>query len=489
MNRLWATIDGVSPLPERPGFGIVHATATALAAVAVAVLLRSALGISLPLLPVLVAVIVTAAKGGLWPALLTHAVATPLVIWLVPMRGITDSLMVAAMFAGVSLAFGLASEMVLRARVAAEGDLWRLRQREAYLQSIFDTLPASLIVVDDDGHVLAANRCAEELFGRTVDDLCRQVVSDLLDLPHDRGLISHQSKAHSGPLGTMADGVRPDGSRIELAIATAEMTVAQHQFRSIYLRDETRRRQVELRLAELQAEVEQLGRASALGQLGAAIAHELNQPMGSAALYAGALKTMLAHGDVAEAIETADLVQAQLFRAQAVLSRLRNFVQLSQPEMDWVPAAALMVEAAHLAQMAVRQVAAELKVDVHPAVGDLFADRVQVQQILLNLVLNAAEAVRGRPRRQLRLGIAPDGAEQVRISVADTGPGVAEHIRSRLFRPFVTGKPDGLGVGLAISRSIVEAHGGRIWHEETGRGASFHFTLKHREKGAWTDAA
>ncbi len=487
MKQLWARIDSVLPLPRHQALGIAPAVAMGLAAAASAVFLRAALNVSLPFLPVIVAVVVAAARGGLMPALLVEGVGLPAVLWLVPTPGITDNAKGIAVLVAVLLVLGVAGEMVARVRFAASVDLCRLQQRETYLQSIFDTLPASLVVTDDDGHVLAANSMARRLFGDNVTDPDRNGIGEILRQSGNGRSVDRVAGSPHMPEDMVTAG-RPDGEDLELAMASANMIVGDHRFRTIYFRDVTERRRLELRLDELRAEVEQLGRASALGQFGTAIAHELNQPLATAALYGDALRAMLNRGQGAEAIDTVDLILKQVFRAQAVLDRLRDFVSASQPRMEWVAASAILAETTELAQMAVRQVAADISVEIDPVVGELMVDRVRVQQVLLNLILNALDAVRGRPQRQLRLSVASEAQGMARITLADTGPGVSPAILDRLFKPFVTGKPDGLGVGLAITRSIVETHGGRIWYEPADPGARFHFTVTCRGDEGPSDA-
>jgi two-component system sensor kinase FixL len=183
-----------------------------------------------------------------------------------------------------------------------------------------------------------------------------------------------------------------------------------------------------------------------------------------------------------------DEATKQIVRAGQIIRHLRDFVARGETEKRIERVAKLIEEASALALVGTREQGIKIRFAVDPTVGSVFADRVQVQQVLINLLRNAIDAMQHSERRELTLIVVPTKANMVMFSVSDTGTGVPDDLTPRLFEPFMTTKLHGLGVGLSISRTIVEAHGGRIWAEPNeGGGSIFHFTLQAVTEGQ-TDA-
>lgn len=230
------------------------------------------------------------------------------------------------------------------------------------------------------------------------------------------------------------------------------------------------------RRADTQFRFAEAARLNAMGELAVTLAHELNQPLSAIANYAAAAER-IAEGDA----ELRDLVRKmseQAARAAEIVASLRdgpgrdarNAISTALPD--------LVAEAIDLAMADIARESVVLHYDFDDHLPDVFADRVQMQQVVVNLVRNAMEAMADLPWRELRVGAAADG-DLVRAWVIDSGPGISPAVAERLFQPFVTDKPNGMGVGLSISRGIVEAHGGRLWVQRApGGGAAFYFTLQ-----------
>jgi two-component system, LuxR family, sensor kinase FixL len=178
----------------------------------------------------------------------------------------------------------------------------------------------------------------------------------------------------------------------------------------------------------------------------------------------------------------------QALRAGQIIRRLRDFVAKGETERRIESLPQLIEEAGALAMVGAKERGVRLRFHIDPDVDAVLADKVQIQQVVLNLMRNAIDAMEEAPRRELTVSAAPADDDMVEIAVADTGPGVAPAMLEQLFQPFVTTKAHGMGVGLSISRTIVEAHGGRIWVEtnEAG-GATFHFTLRAVPEGEIPD--
>jgi two-component system, LuxR family, sensor kinase FixL len=232
------------------------------------------------------------------------------------------------------------------------------------------------------------------------------------------------------------------------------------------------------RLRVLETELIHVSRLNTVGQTASVLAHEVNQPLTATRNYVNGARRLLKSLTAPEATrasEALQLAQAQVERATQIIGRLRRHVQGAGPDRTAAAPATLIEEAILLSGQRGGEIT--LRTDIEHHLPDVFVDPVQVQQVLINLIRNAAEAMAETPRRELHVGAAAEGT-LVRISVRDTGSGLSPELADRLFRPFTTTKPNGMGVGLSICRSIIEQHGGRIWAEpQAAGGTAFHFTL------------
>ncbi len=239
---------------------------------------------------------------------------------------------------------------------------------------------------------------------------------------------------------------------------------------------ETRRQ--EQRLHEVQAELIHVSRLTELGQMVSALAHEVNQPLTAIGSYVRASRRLLLVGATEKCDEALQKASDQVTRASQVIQRLRQFVKKADAQREAEDVRQTVEEAAALALLGPERHGVYLAADYAPDLPPVLIDKVQIQQVLLNLIRNAVEAMRDSRRRKLTIKtmLSVDGL--VEISVADSGPGLPEQVREKLFQPFITTKPSGMGVGLSICHGIIEAHGGRLWLTESPEGgADFHFTL------------
>ena len=247
------------------------------------------------------------------------------------------------------------------------------------------------------------------------------------------------------------------------------------------MRDLTERQETQQRLQELQVELAHMSRFTAMGEMASTLAHELNQPLTAVATYLNGCRRLLERGqpDLAMLRDGVERAAEQALRAGQIIRRLREFVARGETERRVESLPKLIEEASALALIGARESAVRVSFAFHPECPSVIADKVQVQQVLLNLIRNAMEAMAETKRRELLIatGPAPDGL--VRVSVTDTGSGIAPEILAQLFKPFVTSKEQGMGVGLSVSRTIIEAHGGRLWAEPNPEGGTiFAFTLR-----------
>jgi two-component system sensor kinase FixL len=241
---------------------------------------------------------------------------------------------------------------------------------------------------------------------------------------------------------------------------------------------EAERRERERRLNELRSELIHVARVSELGQMVSALAHEVNQPLTAIGNYLRAGQRLVRAGDTAKLEAALAKASDEATRASAVIRRLRDFIKKSDSVRRPEDLGPMLEETVALALVAAdrRSVGVELRVD--PAASAALIDKIQVQQVLLNLIRNAIEAMADGLLPALVIATAPAADGMIAVSVADNGPGLVAEVRNRLFQPFVTSKSEGMGVGLSICHAIIEAHGGRIWAEDNpGGGTVFRFTV------------
>ena len=241
------------------------------------------------------------------------------------------------------------------------------------------------------------------------------------------------------------------------------------------------RKRAEEALHKTQAELAHVTRVTTLGEMTASIAHETNQPLGAIVNNANACLRWLLANNLEEARHSVDLIRADALRAGEVIQRIRSFAKKTPPQKDWIDINQTIREVIALARSEVQRHGVSVQMQLSEGVGPLaFADRVQLQQVILNLIMNAVEAMGEATNgpRELLIRTGTDASGEIVVAVRDSGPGLSPENLGRLFTPFYTTKPEGMGMGLAICRSIVEAHGGRLWATgNDGRGATFQFSL------------
>lgn len=240
------------------------------------------------------------------------------------------------------------------------------------------------------------------------------------------------------------------------------------------------RRLVEERFQALQSELIHVSRLTALGEMASSLAHELNQPLSAATNFLRGAGRRLASAEEPDpkVVEGVERAGEQTLRAGEIIRRLRDFVARGETDRVAEDLPGLLDEAAALALIGARDQGVRTETRYEAAAGRVLCDRVQIQQVVLNLIRNAIEAMEDAPQKRLTITTHVDGG-QAKVEVIDTGSGVSPEVANHLFQPFVTTKRSGMGVGLSISRTIVEAHGGRIWAETGpgGVGTAFVFTL------------
>jgi two-component system sensor kinase FixL len=294
-----------------------------------------------------------------------------------------------------------------------------------------------------------------------------------------RGLDSPENSFNCEYRIVLEDGSTRQLHHIAQVTRDAQGTALKH---SGTIHDVTDRRATEDEARQLQERLTHFSRLSTMGEMAAGLAHEINQPLTAIATYAQAcLRFMRApNRDDADVFQALEQINAQALRAGEVIRRLRNFVKNREVKREPVDCNRLLDDLRTLAETDARLHNVRLRIDAQPSLPTVYADPIQLQQVVLNLVRNAIDAMAEAPasRREVLLSTRQLPEGEIEIIVADHGSGLAPEAAEHLFNPFFTTKSGGTGLGLAISRSIVRAHGGRLWHTPNeGTGARFHFTL------------
>ncbi len=341
-----------------------------------------------------------------------------------------------------------------------------LGRSESRLRATVETAPDSILTLDRDGTIIAMNPATARIFSYEENAL---IGLNVLRILPELEFLTASSDAGS----TL--GVRRDGSRFPAEVSIGHTGDSAADLRIAVIRDITRRVDITRRLTEQQAELGRASRLAAAGEMAAALAHELHQPLTAIRSYARAAQIQAPAGGALSA-----KIEKEAARAAAVVQRLRDFFRGGTSHLEKVNSAALIngaLEPMHDTAVA-QGITINSAIDRSDVV--LLIDRIQIETAIRSLVHNAIEAMAGMPdgRRLITVSTLsqPDG--WVRLSVADTGPGIAAVMSDRIFEPFATTKAAGTGMGLAMSRSMIEAQGGRIWFESSsGTGTAFHFTL------------
>jgi two-component system, LuxR family, sensor kinase FixL len=435
------------------------------------------------------AVLIPAGLGGLGPGLLATALSLLSVATLLvgPDEMQTHWAINASAFALIGIGVAWGGQLLHRQRIRTTLMTRDALAREAHLKSILDTVPEAMIVIDEKAVIQSFSSAAERLFGYTAEEAIGQNVKILMPNPyrdaHDgymhRYLTTGERRIIG--IGRVVVGLRKDGSTFPMELAVGEMKSGARRFFTGFIRDLTERQKTEARLQELQSELVHISRLTAMGEMASTLAHELNQPLSAISNYLKGSRRMLEGAPDERSVTLRGALEKaadQAMRAGQIIRRLRDFVSRGETERRVESIAKLVEEASALALVGVKDRGIRVRFQFDPCVDLVLADRVQIQQVLLNLMRNAMDAMEESTTRDLVIGIAPEGRTHVRISVADTGSGISPEIADQLFTPFLTTKRQGMGVGLSISRTIVEAHSGRIWVEPNEpSGTIFHFTL------------
>jgi len=340
-----------------------------------------------------------------------------------------------------------------------------------------------------DGEVTSWNRAAEQIFGYTAEEMIGRSISILAapDRADEMSLILDHVRRGERIDHHETKRRHKDGHIIDISLTVSPIFDIAGQIVGALkiIRDLTVQRHTERRLREVEAELSHTSRLTEMGEMASALAHEISQPLTAASNYLAAAGIMLEAANdpaVERARAVVNKAATQITRATDVMSRLRTFVKKGGIERRDETVANVIGEAADLALIGTRENGVKLQLCIAPHLPLVVIDKIQIQQVVVNLIRNAVQAMQASIRRELTIIAEVVEPYRIEISVTDTGPGIAPEIADRLFQPFVTTKPQGMGIGLSICRSIVESHGGQLSVKPNPEGGtSFHFCLPTTE--------
>lgn len=360
------------------------------------------------------------------------------------------------------------------------------------LQTVYDTSPDAIIVIDEKALIQSFNRTAEKMFGFSAPEVLGQNIKILMPpyfAVHHDGFVERYLKTGERRIigiGRIVTGQRKDGSTFPIELSIGEAKTSTRRLFTGFIRDLTEKQKVEQRVHELQEELIHAARLASLGEITSMVAHEVNQPLSASGTYLEVARELLNStdkSDRAKGMKAIDQADAQIKRVGDTVRRIREFARKKTPEFALEDINRIIEEANAIAAVGSKARSIRTVFNLSPARPVTMVDRIQIQQVVMNLVRNSIDAMTGHNRREMILQSQLTDANQVEISVIDSGPGISDETAKKLFTPFVTTKKDGTGLGLAICRTIVEAHGGKLWHEKNRlEGAVFKFTLPMKEK-------
>ncbi len=432
------------------------------------------------------AILAAAVLGGLGPGLAATTLSIILSL-IIAMPVSASGFAVVIVYALIGAFIAWTGEVLqgMRRRTAETRE--RLDESDEQVRAILRTVPDAGIVIDAAGLIISFNAAAERQFGYTEAEVRGRNVDILMPQPyraeHDgymhRYLATGEKRIIG--IGRVVAAQRADGSTFPIMLSVGEFRSAGKVYFTGFIRDLTERADAEAQLEQLHGELARLSRLNELGEMASTLAHELNQPLSAIANYVqGSIRLLKnATAEPAPMVRSAlEEAAKQSLRAGKIIHHLRASATHGATEMKRDSLRSIIEEAAALALAGSKEKGIKTLFEYHAGADAVLADRVQIQQVLINLIRNASEAMHQSERRELTLTTEMTDPHTVGVEVADTGPGIADDIAQQLFQPFVTSKPGGMGIGLAISKRIIEAHDGEISvRRNKNGGATFRFTL------------
>jgi PAS domain S-box-containing protein len=365
-----------------------------------------------------------------------------------------------------------------------------LRRSEARHRVVVETASDVVVSIDENGKIILANPATNRIFGHAPEELIGKPLTVLMPKAmrglHEAGFKRYLETGarQLNWQGTEMTAMRADGEEFSVEVSFGEMTTDQGKLFTGFIRDISEKKRAEEEIRSTHAEIARMMRVLTVGQLTASIAHEVNQPLSGIVTNASTCLRMLSSDqpNIEGARETARRTIRDGNRASEVVTRLRNLFKRKEVAAEPIDLNDAAQEVIALSMSELQSDRILLRHDFAENLPAVKGDRVQLQQVILNLLRNASDAMRevdDRPR-QLLIKTECDDKKNVQLTVQDTGVGISPGAADRLFESFYTTKEEGMGIGLSVSRSIIEAHRGRLWASANdGPGSSFTFSIPH----------
>lgn len=384
---------------------------------------------------------------------------------------------------------GQISAIVITARDISDWQnmLEAAEQSTSILESILDTVPDPMVVMDEKCRITSFSAAAEDLFDYRENEVVGKNINMLMPPPYHAEHDSYVERyTRTGEkriigIGRTVEGQKKDGTIFPMRLAVGEAKSGDHRLFTGFIIDLTEQRNTAAELQSLQADLLHSSRLSAVGTLASALAHEINQPLAAITNYLSAARDMLdsgAEGNKEFLHEALQESVSESLRAGTIVRRLREFVAKGEINRELLSIAQVVEDATTLGLVGAYDKGIKFSITIDPDTNHVFADRVQIQQVMVNLMRNAIEAMADSQIKHLNISVRSVPHKKVEIAISDTGSGIEASVAEKIFDPFTSTKSSGMGLGLSICRTIIEAHEGTICVEANPEGGTiFRITL------------
>lgn len=370
----------------------------------------------------------------------------------------------------------------------------QILEREEKLKSIFNAAVEGIITIYISGSIVSINKSVESIFGYSQDELINCNISKLIPLsgkkykaPYHNNMLGIGFSSMIGKIKEVT-GVRKDNSTVPLDISMAQFSIDGISYLTCIVRDVSARKLQEQRDQEHLDELAYVTRLGLMGEMASGIAHEVNQPLTAITSYSQVCLNLLQQDNYDQALLRDILYKTnqQALKAGHIIHRMRDFVKGKKLQRSTIDINDLIYDAVGLCESHIKQNSVVMRLQLKKRLPPICADSIQIEQVILNLIRNAVDALSSLPRlmaRSLSIQTAINCDNYIEIRVKDSGPGIDVAEQKKILTPFYTTKSDGMGMGLSICRSIVEAHEGVLrFNSQPGKGTTFYFTLPMRRK-------
>ena len=368
-------------------------------------------------------------------------------------------------------------------------DITGRKAMEAKLNAIFNAAVEGIITIDKSGAIVSANTAVEAIFGYEPEELTGCSIDQILpSLPKENNGNFLTGAAKSGAKIHEIEGLHKNGSTVPVDQSVAEYSIDNTHYFTYIVRDVSLRKHRERQNKEHLDQLAHVTRLGLMGEMASGIAHEVNQPLSAISSYTQ-VSLNLINSDNPDLVKLAEVLyktQQQALRAGRIIHRMREFVKAHSKHSSTASINTLIQDAASLCAAELKQNGIELTLQLDNDLPPIYVDHIHIEQVIINLIRNSIDALQNlaaNQQRQLSIHSRLTPTNAVLVRIKDNGPGIDEERQQKIFMPFYTTKADGMGMGLSISRSLLEAHGGTLYFKsKSGKGCAFYFTLPIKTK-------